>query len=437
MVVTAVNVTGNFAQTNNCSTIAHAASCTLSVTFKPLISGAVTGTVTLSDNAQGNPHQITLTGTGIAPGVSISPPSLTFGTQNAGTSAIKTLTITNSGNATLTFSSIQVLGDFAQTNNCSSVAASATCTVTVSFDPTANGTLAGSIIFTDGAGNSPQTVALTGTGVAGLLTVSPSTLSFASQPIGSASASQTITMKNVGSAAMPISSVVALGSFTETNNCPVSLAEGASCTVNVSFAPLTSGAASGAISLNGSTSTIPVSIAGMGSDFSLTPLAATSSQNPGSSATYTLNVASVGGAFSNAISLTCTGAPVGSTCSFSKQSVTPGSSTVPVTVTITTVSSSILARPLTHGGSGTLALWILPANGFGLALLVFALPRRKQYRRMFLTLLLPFLIGTTLIVGCGGKSAVGGGTPAGTYQVTVVGTSGSLQHFTTLTMKVE
>jgi archaellum component FlaF (FlaF/FlaG flagellin family) len=440
MVVTAVNVTGNFAQTNNCSTLAHAASCTLTVTFKPLSSGVREGTITLSDNAQGNPHQITLAGTGIAPGVTISPSSLTFGTQNAGISATKPLTITNSGNAALAFSSIQVLGDYAQTNNCSSVAPSATCTVTVTFDPTANGTRAGSIIFTDGAGNSPQTVALTGTGVAGLLTVSPSTLNFTSQPIGSASAAQTITLKNVGSAAMPISSIVALGSFTETNNCPASLVEEASCTVNVSFAPQKSGAASGAISLNGSTSAIPVSIAGMGSDFSLTPVSATSSPSPGSKATYTLNIASVGGAFSNAIALTCTGAPAGSTCNFSKQSVAPGSGIVPVTVTVTTESSANLVHPLKRGGNGSLALWILHANGLGVAFLMFGIRKGKAYRRMFFTLLLPFVLGTTLILGCGGGNktpALNGGTPAGTYQLTVVGTSGSLQHFITLTMKVE
>lgn len=439
MTVTAVNVTGDFAQTNNCSSIAPSASCTLNVTFKPASSGALTGTVTLSDNAQGNPHQIALSGTGIAPSLSISPASLTFGTQNAGVSSTQKLTITNSGNAPLTFSSIQVLGDYAQTNNCSSVAVSGTCTVTVTFDPTANGTRAGSIVFTDGAGNSPQTVPLSGTGVAGILAVSPASLSFPSQPIGSASAPQMITLTNVGTAPQPITSLVALGSFTETNTCPAALAAQASCTVSVSFAPATSGAASGAISLNGSTDAIPVTIAGMGSDFSLAATSSTSSEEPGSSAAYTLNIASVGGAFSQAIDLTCTGAPAGSTCSFSPQSVTPGSGTVSVKVSVTTQSSANRGLWIKHGGSGTLALWILHLNGVGLALIVFGTRRGRAFRRMYLALVLPCLIGTTLLTGCGGssKTTSTGGTPAGTYQLTVVATSGNLQHFTTLTMKVE
>jgi hypothetical protein len=282
-------------------------------------------------------------------------------------------------------------------------------------------------------------VPLSGTGVAGILAVSPTSLSFPSEPIGSASAPQMITLTNVGTAPQPITSLVALGSFTETNTCPAALAAQASCTVSVSFAPATSGAASGAISLNGSTDAIPVTIAGMGSDFSLAATSSTSSEEPGSSAAYTLNIASVGGAFSQAIDLTCTGAPAGSTCSFSPQSVTPGSGTVSVKVSVTTQSSANRGLWMKHGGSGTLALWILHLNGVGLALIVFGTRRGRAFRRMYLALVLPCLIGTTLLTGCGGssKTTSTGGTPAGTYQLTVVATSGNLQHFTTLTMKVE
>jgi hypothetical protein len=175
----------------------------------------------------------------------------------------------------------------------------------------------------------------------------------------------------------------------------------------------------------------------MGSDFSLTPASSTSSEEPGSSAAYTLNVASVGGAFSQAIDLTCTGAPAGSTCSLSPQSVTPGSGTVAVKVSVTTESSANRGFPMKRGGGSMAALYLLHINGIGLALLVFATRRGRAFRRMYLIVVLPFLMSITLLTGCGGSSKTAGGTPAGTYQLTVVGASGNLQHFTTLTMKVE
>src|SRR5205085_4067586 len=98
----------------------------------------------------------------------------TFSSQVVGsTSAAQTVTLTNSGNAALTISSIGLSGtnsgDFAQTNTCpsssSTLAAGASCTISVTFTPTATGTRSASVTITDNAGGSPQLVALTGTGV--------------------------------------------------------------------------------------------------------------------------------------------------------------------------------------------------------------------------------------------------------------------------------
>jgi probable HAF family extracellular repeat protein len=121
-----------------------------------------------------SPQNVALSDTtGVSrPNASLSPTSLTFPTQVIGTtSAAKTVTLKNTGNANLTISSIAItgtnLGDFAQTHTCgSSLAGGASCSISVEFKPTASGTRSAALSITDNAPGSPQKVALTGTGVA-------------------------------------------------------------------------------------------------------------------------------------------------------------------------------------------------------------------------------------------------------------------------------
>jgi hypothetical protein len=126
-------------------------------------------TVTVSNSAGSvTSNGATLTvSTVSAPKVSLSATSLTFGSQAVGTSsAVRFTTLTNTGNATLTFSAV-VSGDFAfgGVGTCgSSVAAGASCTISVKFTPTTTGTRTGGVTLTDNAGNSPQTISLTGIG---------------------------------------------------------------------------------------------------------------------------------------------------------------------------------------------------------------------------------------------------------------------------------
>ena len=100
--------------------------------------------------------------------ISIAPTALTFGSQAVGTtSATQTVTVSNTGGTTVTFTSIVTSGDFAGATlaQCPSIAVEATpCTFQISFKPTATGTRTGAITFTDNATGSPQTVTLTGTG---------------------------------------------------------------------------------------------------------------------------------------------------------------------------------------------------------------------------------------------------------------------------------
>jgi Bacterial Ig-like domain (group 3)/FG-GAP-like repeat/Abnormal spindle-like microcephaly-assoc'd, ASPM-SPD-2-Hydin len=166
--ITSVAVTGQFAQTNNCgSTVDPSSSCTLTVTFKPTSTGALAGSIAVTDNAPGSPQKVALTGTGTA--VELRPTSVNFGNQPTGTtSLVQTITLTNQGHATIS-TSITITGadpaDFAQTNTCgTSVVSGASCFIKVTFTPKAAGARSAAVSVTDNGGGSPQKVPLAGTG---------------------------------------------------------------------------------------------------------------------------------------------------------------------------------------------------------------------------------------------------------------------------------
>jgi hypothetical protein len=162
-----------FPITNNCpispSFVApNGGSCTILVAFKPSSSGTKTGTVTITDNAAGSPQAVSLTGTGTV--VSFSPTSLNFGSVNVGSSSQpQAITLTNNAsNQTLSVTGVAITGadpsDFTQTNNCSSVPAKGTCTITVTFTPQITGSLSANVQVSDNGGGSPQLVPVSGTG---------------------------------------------------------------------------------------------------------------------------------------------------------------------------------------------------------------------------------------------------------------------------------
>ena len=105
-------------------------------------------------------------GTATGPLMSLSSASLNFAGQQLGTtSSAQHVTVTNGGNAAMNISSITSGGDFAQTNNCGTgLAIGASCTVNVTFTPTAAGARSGAITLTDSAPGSPQSIKLAGTG---------------------------------------------------------------------------------------------------------------------------------------------------------------------------------------------------------------------------------------------------------------------------------
>ncbi len=181
--ITSIVASANFIETNTCgSSVSAGAKCTISVTFSPTETGAYSGAVTITDNANNSPQMIALVGTGIN-AVTLSTSKLTFTSRTVGTtSSPLSVTLANNLTTALAITGVSVVGDFAQTNTCgSSVAAGTKCTISVTFTPTMVGSRTGTLTVTDGGNNSPQTVSLSGTAsTAGLLSiaVTPSNPSF-------------------------------------------------------------------------------------------------------------------------------------------------------------------------------------------------------------------------------------------------------------------
>jgi parallel beta-helix repeat protein len=410
--VSSIAASGDFAQTNTCgSSIAANGSCTVSVTFKPTATGSRSGSLTV--NAGGVTNTVSLSGTGTAPGpvLNASPASLNFaGTVVGSSAAAQSITVTNSGTTTATVSGVAVTGDFSQTNNCSSIAVGASCTVNVGFKPTTGGSRTGTLTVTSDANNSPTTAALTGTGIdsstniaagrpatasssngvyvpanltdadastywesangtfpqwaqvdlgqsygvgkvvlklppatawsartetlsvqgstdgstfativgsagytfdpnannntvtitfnaataryvrvnitantgwsagqlsdfevfpsgsgggtpSATLSTNPSSLTFASQALNTSSSAQSVTVSNTGTAAANVSGVAATGDFSQTNTCGSAIAAGASCTVSVVFKPTASGTRSGSLTVSSDASNSPATVA--------------------------------------------------------------------------------------------------------------------------------------------------------------------------------
>jgi len=275
MKISSITVSGDFAQSNNCvSPLSPNATCLINVTFAPTAVGSRTGTLTVTDDAANSPQTASLTGTGLLP-VALSGSSFGFGAQVVSTtSAAKTVILKNNQSVPLNISSIAASGDFAQTNNClSPLASNASCTISMTFKPTALGARIGAVTVTDDANTSPQSANLNGSGIVAVA-LSATSLSFGNQVISQTSAAKTVTLKNNQNVALNLSSIVASGDFAQTNSCASPLAAGAACTITVTFTPSAIGLRSGAItvtddavsspqsvSLNG-TGLVPVALSG-------------------------------------------------------------------------------------------------------------------------------------------------------------------------------
>jgi len=261
--VSGISATGQFSTSNTCgSSVADNASCSINVTFAPTSMGSQTGT--LSVTTAGGTYTASLSGTGLLAVVAASPSSLSFGTQTVGnTSASQTVTLANTGNTAASVSTATITGPFAFSTTCAaSLAANASCTYNVTFTPTAMNGASGTLSIPTAA--STKTVSLSGTGQQTSGSLSIGSLPFGNQAVNTVSSAQAVTVSNTGNASLAISGVTSNGQFTATHNCPAALAAGNSCTVNVSFAPVSMGAQAGVLSVATAGGTYTANLSGTG-----------------------------------------------------------------------------------------------------------------------------------------------------------------------------
>jgi len=185
-----------------------------------------------------------------APEVSFYPPAVFLGQEPVGTNSFpQTVILTNTGNASLTLSTPVIAGgnsgDFSLISGCGgTLTAGDSCIINAYFDPTAPGPRKSLLSVSDNAAGSPHTVLLTGLGT--VATVSPATLLFPSQTVGTSSSALSATLTNTSSVTMHIWQIAILGvnpgDFSKTTTCGSTLAVGAFCTVSVTIKPTATGA---------------------------------------------------------------------------------------------------------------------------------------------------------------------------------------------------
>jgi len=434
------------------SSLAAGANCNVSVRFSPLVSdslGAKTAILSIVDNAAGSPQTVALSGTATgAASIQIAPASLHFAAQSSGTaSAPQTITISNTGSSSLSINGFGMAGanpgDFSQTNNCApSLRSGSTCAVNVVFAPTFQNSASRSASLTvaDNANGSPQSVVLSGSATQAGIQIVPTSINFAGQQAGTASPPQTITVTNTGTGNLSFSSVAIVPSsdFTiGTNTCSATQTPpGGSCTIQMSFSPAcTNGTAtrSASVSLVDNAVGSPQSVALSGTatgDFCFMAVTGTT-VTAGQTAGYTVTVNSPT-AYKGSVSLTCANFPSATTCNI------PASVTVPsqFAVTVITAASSSTTSQLITFLSRTNG----PDVKFLISLVLLSawlwfFPRhwgpdgsaRAHSRRSPLFCLLTAWMALW-VVACGKGSDPPAtttipGTPAGSYTLTVTGTS--------------
>ncbi len=279
--------------------------------------------------------------------IAFLPPTLTFpSTSVTLTSALVPVTIGNYGNATLSFSNLAVTSGFEQhpsggtdCSSSSSLAPGVTCAADLVFAPTTSGVITGTLTVASNNSNqsaSQFVINLAGTAIAGVPAFSPSasTLTFASQTVGTTSAGQTLTVTNSGSAPLTFSTIQIAGLnapdfILSATTCQSTLAAAASCTVTVKFSPALSGSRSATLNFTDSAANSPqvISLAGTGSGgalptFSSTALQFGSEPVATAAASQTVTLTNAGVAMLDILSIALSGADIGD---FSINSTTCGS----------------------------------------------------------------------------------------------------------------
>jgi hypothetical protein len=434
-----VGVSGPFSQTNNCgSSLANGASCAIQVSFMPLVVGNDSGSLTIQDAAEVSPHVVALSGSGLGAALSVSSSNVIFLDQPVGTTSLAlTVTVTNHAASPEAIANLAASGDFAQTNNCAPLLASGgSCTINLTFTPSALGLRTGAITFSYGSPGAPQTITASGNGaLPPSIGISPATVLF--NPVllsgPGAGGSQEVSISNSGAGPLIFDNMVVSGpAFALTGpRCGLGLPanDPNGCLLDVLFSPPGLGAFSGSLQIfdtaSGSPQTIPLS--GQGTDLTLSNVTAS---NAGPlPLVFNATVATIP-AETSTVALSCSVSPATVyQCRFSQNSLVLNQ-TAGFTVTVSALSNAGVAPPKTEPGPATLG-WLLEAL---LATWIFwngaAWLRRKREEKSRVRLAsVALALGLLLAVGLascsnGNKTAAPAGAgsfPSGT--VTITGTS--------------
>jgi Abnormal spindle-like microcephaly-assoc'd, ASPM-SPD-2-Hydin/Transmembrane protein 131-like N-terminal len=320
-------------------TLIPGASSAFNVQYAPTAAGAANGSVTIVSNAPNSPSTVSLSGTGAAATntLSLNPGSLSFGNLNVGSTASQTVQLANTGNSSVTVSQITASGAGVSVSGLAapvSIAPSQSVPVTVKFAPTTAGAVAGSITVTNSEGIN-VVAAVTGTGVQAGISVTPTSASFGSVVTGNTN-SQTIQLKNSGTASLTVSQVAATGSGFSVSGVtlPLTLAPGASSNFNAQYAPTAAGAANGSVTIvsNAPNSPSTVSLSGTGTaatyTLSVNPSSLSfGSVNNGSTASQSFNVTNTGNSNVSISGMSATGSGFSITSGGSAVTLSPKQST--------------------------------------------------------------------------------------------------------------
>jgi hypothetical protein len=300
------------------------------------------------------------------------------------------------------------------------------------FNASAAGPRTGTFTLVDDAQGNPQTFTLTGTGFVGAM-IQPRNpkLDLVAQVLGTP-ASQVEEIVAVGNQTVTITGVSISGTgFSQTNNCGPAMNQGQTCQINVVFNPSVAGPQTGMLTVanTGANNPLVIPLTGDAGDFafSIDPTQATTTITAGQQASFPFFVQGfLGTQGLDAINFSCSGLPPGASCHFMAlgQNLPEGSLPAALLVSTTPRNSASLYKNPAWGWTGAVAAAVL-------------LVRRRKYPLGTCLMTLAACLMLTALVSCGGSSGPGGGgTPAGTFNLTVSGTRNGLMHNFAVTLNV-
>jgi archaellum component FlaF (FlaF/FlaG flagellin family) len=272
--ISQVNVTGGgFALSGAAPlvTLSPGQAASFTVAFDPTATGTATGSATVVSNATNAVPTIALSGVGVQPAISVVPGSVSFGSVTVGQTNSQPVTLSNPGTANLNITQASGPGTGFSLSGLTmpmTIAPGKSAAFTVSFTPTSGVSFAGSLTLVSNAPASPTMVALSGSGTAPVLQLTPSTtsLSFGSETLNTSS-TQSVTLANTGNSAVSISQVNVTGTgFSLNGSAPLlTLSPGQTASFGVTFTPTVAGSATGTASVVSTATNSPVAISLSGS----------------------------------------------------------------------------------------------------------------------------------------------------------------------------